>query len=492
LLKTLTLAAGCAAALMLLAPADVRPSEAVAPPAQTCDESPPPGYTRSIRGLVDGDELVITVSSRFGGAVESLTWRGREFINIWDHGRQISYAWHMDGYGECLNPTEPGSARDYQSPGSTSRLLRVCGDSENRLTTTTQPAYWLAPGESGFCSGGAVTARNESPLSGHLLEKTIEIGYRGLDNVIVFNAVVTLSESYQLAQLEVPTGYLTREFNSYWLYDPHAGLLTRPASDPQPAPWSFAHISDLPPILATADGAYAMGAYSDEAVEYYGIYGTNAANPADRTNKWHIVVREAPAPARAYTYRSFAIVGTLEEVQAAMSELYRMHPVDLDPPTGFIDVANCTEIAGWAWDPKTPDQPVEVEFRALHSDGSETVLGRVRASMPRADLVTALGDNGRHGFAFPASDLIHDGQPVVLQAYALNSVPGLPEQRLNNSGRPLECPAFGPPAPTLEPSPAATAGAAPSAPVFPCFAGFLGPAALAIAFTVRRRAHDAV
>jgi len=415
--------------------------------AQACDENPPVGYTRSIKALVDGDELTLTVSSRFGGAVESLTWRGKEFINVWDHGRQISYAWHMNGYGECFNPTEPGSASDYQRLDSSSRLLSVCNGAGNTLTTKSQPAYWLAPDQSGFCSGGVETAVNDSVRSEHQLEKTIEIGYRGLDNVIAFTAVVTLPEDYQFNQLEIPTGYLTYEFKRYSFYNPTTGALTQAESDSDivSAPWSYAKTGTLPTILSTQDGKYAMGAYTDEPILYYGIYGTDASDPRDCTNKWPMVIREELAPAGTYTCRSFVIVGTLEEVQRSMTELYHMHPVDFDPPTSFIDVANCREIAGWAWDPKTPDQPIDVEFYALSGDGSETLLGRVTASNARADLVTVLGDNGEHGYSLPTSTLIHDHRRIVLVAYAINSEPGLPSRILNGSGKAIECPEFGPP-----------------------------------------------
>lgn len=56
----------------------------------------------------------------------------------------------MDGYGEGFNPTEPGSASDLFAPTSTSELLQVCSPAENTLTTLNRPAYWLAPGETGF------------------------------------------------------------------------------------------------------------------------------------------------------------------------------------------------------------------------------------------------------------------------------------------------------------------------------------------------------
>ena len=478
--------AALAATLMLLSPENIQADRAfttAVPPLQACDENPPVGYTRSIHASVAGDELTLTVSDRFGGAVSSLTWRGKEFINTWDHGREISYAWGMDDYGECLNPTEPGSASDYQSQDSTSRLLSVCSPAEDSLTTTTQPAYWLVPGETGFCSGGASTAVNDSPLTNQRIEKTIEIGYGGLEHVIAFTATITLDQSYRSNNLEIPTGYLTYEFDQFWNYNPLTHELIPGESGPVTAPWSFAHDDSLPPILSTTDGEYAMGAYSAEMIQHYGTYGTNMSDPRDRTNKWNIVVREQPAPAGAYTYRSFVIVGTLQQVQDALSELYRLHPADFSPPVGFIDVVSCNEIAGWAWDPKTPDQPIDVEFYAMDEDGSERLLGRVTASRPRQDLVAALGDNGEHGYAFPSSNLVHDNRPIRLKARAINSVADLPARTLNNSGWFLECPQFGPPAsPTVtEPEPGPS-----TVPALPCLSALL-PAVVVIGLRLRRR-----
>jgi hypothetical protein len=173
-----------------------------------------------------------------------------------------------------------------------------------------------------------------------------------------------------------------------------------------------------------------------------------------------------------------------------MSELYRLHPVDFNPPTGYIDVVNCSEIAGWAWDPKTPDQPIDVEFFAVESDGTENLLGRVTASNPRQDLVTALGDNGEHGYAFPASNLVDDNRRVVLKAYAINSVASLPARPLISSHPALECPQFGPPAPTTEPKTAPSESAPVTSPGVPCLGGML-PAVMVIGlgFNLRRSSH---
>ncbi len=449
---------------------------------QACDQDPAVGYTASIHGLVDGDELSLRISRRFGGSVESVTWRGKEFINTWDHGREISYAWWLDDGGDCLNPTEPGSSRDYKSKDSTSRLLEVCRPAENTLTIRTQPAFWLSPDEADG-QGRLCSTVIDSPLTDQVIQKTIQIGYRGLDNVIAFSAVLTLPESHRSTGVEIPTGYLTYEFNRLWRYDPRSGELTRAVSDPITGPWAFQQANNLPPILSTQDGAYAMGAYSDESIQEYGIYRNTAPDPRDRTNKWNIVVREQPAPAGTYAYRSFVIVGTLKEVQAAMTELYHMHPVDFNPPSGFIDVVSCDEIAGWAWDPKARDQAVAVEFYTLESDGSETFLARVSAANFRQDLAAALGDNGKHGFDIQTSHVVPDNRPVRLKAYAMNSDPALPARLLANSNWPLTCPKFGAPVPTHgapSPTEAAHGATEPAAPApLPCL-GALGPAAVGV------------
>jgi hypothetical protein len=53
-----------------------------------------------------------------------------------------------------------------------------------------------------------------------------------------------------------------------------------------------------------------MGAYTAENVTAYEILMYDVPNPADRTNKWNIVVHENPVPAGVYTYQSFIIIGS--------------------------------------------------------------------------------------------------------------------------------------------------------------------------------------
>src|SRR5918992_2143889 len=66
----------------------------------------------SISSSFGGSDIVITATGRVAGAIHSLRWRGKEFVNSYDHGRQIQSASSFDGLGECYNPTEAGSEAD--------------------------------------------------------------------------------------------------------------------------------------------------------------------------------------------------------------------------------------------------------------------------------------------------------------------------------------------------------------------------------------------
>ena len=45
-----------------------------------------------IRAPAGNSEIVITTTSRLAGAIHSLRWNGKEFIDSFDHGRQLQSA----------------------------------------------------------------------------------------------------------------------------------------------------------------------------------------------------------------------------------------------------------------------------------------------------------------------------------------------------------------------------------------------------------------
>ena len=131
-----------------------------------------------IRGRTVDSEIVITTTSRVAGAIHSLKWRGKEFIDSTDHGRQLQSAANFDQgapiSAETYNPTEAGSRRDGAGASSSSQLLSLTAKG-NRLTTNTLMAFWLAPGE----NSGENRAKNSTVLSKWSLYKEVTIGVLG-------------------------------------------------------------------------------------------------------------------------------------------------------------------------------------------------------------------------------------------------------------------------------------------------------------------------
>ena len=94
-------------------------------------------------------------------------------------------------------------------------------------------------------------------------------------------------------------------------------------------------------------------------------------------------------------------------------------------PIGSFDGVhnNSCYIDGWALDPDTPNTSIAVHVYRDNPAGSGTLIGGYQADIPRADVNSATGYPGNHGFAitFDASSGLKDGKQHVLYVYAINS-----------------------------------------------------------------------
>lgn len=283
----------------------------------------PPNGDAVIRNKVGSSEIVITTTDRLAGAIHSLTWNGKEFIDSFDHGRQLQSAASFDCalegrfWAECYNPTEAGSRADGTGKKSSSRLLRIRAEGAE-LETATQMAFWLAPGEK---SAGR-PALNREVLSRHVVTKRVRIGYRKLANVIEYKATFTVpsGERHTYAQFEALTGYMPEEFGRFWKYRPETGKL-EPLDD---GPGE----QGLPVVLATEGGTHAMGIFSPDqpspGYEHAG-YGRFRFK-AEKVVKWNCVFRTRDARGIKpgdHRFRMFVAVGTLEEVRQSLALLVR-------------------------------------------------------------------------------------------------------------------------------------------------------------------------
>jgi hypothetical protein len=266
-----------------------------------------------IRAPAGNSEIVITTTKRLAGAIDSLTWDGREFINSTDHGRQLQSACSFDNTpqanAETFNPTEAGSRRDLVGPNSTSRLLELVADG-NHLRTKTQMAFWLAPGER---SAGQL-ARNTNTLSDYVLTKDVRIGYGSWTQALDYRVTFTVPPHarHTSAQFEALTGYMPPEFSRFWRFNPET-LKLEPLSD------GPGEIKD-PVVLATPDGQHAMGIYAPPQPQPHTTGPTYGRwrFTEQHVVKWNCVFRvHAAAGLRTgdYSYRMLVPVGTRAQVE---------------------------------------------------------------------------------------------------------------------------------------------------------------------------------
>jgi hypothetical protein len=281
----------------------------------------PPSGDAVIRGKAGPSDIVITTTSRVAGAIHSLTWNGKEFIDSTDHGRQLQSACAFDCgdpkhfWAEAYNPTEAGSRKDGAGPKSSSKLLSI--DAAGReLSTTTQMAFWLAPGEK--FEGHA--AKNDKVLSPFLVSKRVRIGYQELPHAIECEVTFTVpeGEKHTLAQFEVLTGYMPAEFSQFETFNPETGE-SKSIDDGPGEQWS-------PLVFSTEDGRHAMGVFAPKIL-LPGLKGPGYGRwrfKAEKVVKWNCVFRD-PYYLRGadgvLRFRLFVAVGAREDVRRTLAAL---------------------------------------------------------------------------------------------------------------------------------------------------------------------------
>lgn len=289
---------------------------------QVESSSPKPSGDAELRTVIDGEPMILTTTSRLAGAVHSIRWKNREFIDSFDHGRQLQSALSLDAmsdepyWAERFNPTEAGSRRDGDGNQTTSRLLAIESNA-TELRTTTQMAFWLAPDE----MSSDRSALNTTILSEHLLHKRIRLNAYADPRVIEVSNTFELAanEQHRLAQFEVLTGYMPQGFGTFWRFDPALGELSELDDGPGEQPF--------PVVLSTSDGAYAMGAVSDgqpDGMLSQAGYG-RFRFPVERVVKWNVVHRYRELPTiqrRRFSFRVLVFIGSLDQVRKAMIDYH--------------------------------------------------------------------------------------------------------------------------------------------------------------------------
>jgi hypothetical protein len=280
----------------------------------------PPSSSWVISSNVPGHTLTISSSARFAGAISSLIWNGKEFINTDDHGRELQSASSFDGLGECYNPTEAGGEADWAQDTSTSKLLYFYSYG-NQIKSSAQMAFWTRVNQAYPQGCGTDTsikvAQNTTNLSNHILTKQVTIGFDGIANAIEFIVSFHVPEHHTSATFESLTGYLTQDFSSFWTFNPATQTLDTLSVGPGEQP--------VPVILSTVDSQYAMGIYSPDLPQpppWNNLgYGRKYV-ASHNTMKWNAVFRKYDTPAGDYSFRLYVVVGSLTDVTRGMTSVY--------------------------------------------------------------------------------------------------------------------------------------------------------------------------
>ncbi len=276
-----------------------------------------------IRASAGDSEIVIKTTARMAGAIESLQWGGKEFIDAGDHGRELQTCWNGNAgiepiADETFNPTEAGSLDDDRGATSSSQLLKIQA-SGNQLETLSQPAFWLNPSQ----TSGGKPARNKNILSSDRLRKRVVIGCKNLPHAIDYQATVSLAPEDRNTRcvIEALTGYMPSEFDQFQVFDPKTGKLAPIDDGPGEQP--------LPLVFSTADGKFAMGVFSPESEAPHDAHGPTYGRwnmkKDFRVVKWNCVFRLQNPDGLSGDFKChvFVAVGSLDDVRTTLVRLQK-------------------------------------------------------------------------------------------------------------------------------------------------------------------------
>ena len=164
--------------------------------------------------------LFVSASTRMGGAIDSLVFNHAEYVNAWDHGRDLTVSIDIDSDeypSPCFSANEAGAQSDAQSNKSTSVLFSISSDN-NALETANQPAFWLSPGD-----GCAVNGRNVSMFN---ISKNVQIefGYQGIWWIRYSLEVQLPMDVPHGLVVEAPVLFVNDFLDTFWWEDGDGGI----------------------------------------------------------------------------------------------------------------------------------------------------------------------------------------------------------------------------------------------------------------------------
>jgi hypothetical protein len=259
-----------------------------------------------------------------GGALWTWTWNGTQFINTDDCGREIQSSVFYPTSSGTQNPTEAGDQFTSSNLLGEQRHYSIVTALSNSGSTQTSQSIPLDFNPQSF--GGSQD--HPAMYPGLRIGKQITLNYHNLGAVAQYVTTFHTPVNLQNAQIEIPTGYLQKNFNRYFTYDAYSQSLTEVTGSLSSC--STDHNYGFTPasgyggvIISDASGNNAMGVYGittpmGGSVSYFALWNITCQN----TSKWNAVFGPGTIPAGDNVYASWIMTGTLAYVQTLMNALY--------------------------------------------------------------------------------------------------------------------------------------------------------------------------
>lgn len=139
-------------------------------------------------------------------------------------------------------------------------------------------------------------------------------------------------------------------------------------------------------------------------------------------------IRRVTAGARILLFWAAALVVTVRPVMADQA------------PIGWLDVANCEVISGWALDQDTPSTSIEIHLYDGPAGAGGVFINNYPTDHYRGDVNAAYNVEGNHGFHFQIPAQFLDGGTHYVYVYGINSNGEGPNPTLEGVGVSVNCP----------------------------------------------------
>jgi hypothetical protein len=283
-------------------------------------------YTRphesEVLVTVAGGGITAKSNANAGGALWEWWWKGHQFINDYDNGRQLSMAVYTDAGNALQEAGDQFGGLDLPLVGRhPSPTLFVTNSAGSHQSTRAIPLEW-APQNHGGGKDKPVIYANAK------IGKELTLDWIGPDGVDRNWPVALYENRYEgpafpVATVEAPTAYLNTDFTTYYSYDPVTDHLTPLTVSHDKKNVSGGRASGL--VLANGPGpsAVAMGVYINDpnaGITLYDQSGPSGGKYGSSFSKWGVVYRSGLAP--DWKFGTWIATDTVQNVQKYFHQLY--------------------------------------------------------------------------------------------------------------------------------------------------------------------------